>query len=488
MAITKICGADWAVAWNAQKEKHQYLRGADVVFDGDRIIHVGPGYAGPADTEIDGAPYMVMPGLVNVHSHLLSENLGRGVTEEIANPSLYMSAVADPKPVFLPGHSMDAGTAVADAMRAATRMAIHELLTSGTTTVADLAIPYEGWLDTLADTGVRAVAAPMYRSAAWVVRTGYTVEYDWAPDDGRRAFKGALEAMEMAVAHPSGRLSAMISPAQVDTCSEQLLRDSFAVAEERGWPLTLHTSQCVWDVLEITRRHGKTPVQWLADIGVLSPRMILGHAIFLDHHSWVNWHTKRDLDLIADSGVSVAHCPLVFSRYGQAMESFGKYRRAGVNMAFGTDTQPHNMLEEMRLAATLSRVTGRHARDTDLGEIFHAATIGGAQALGRDDIGRLAPGAKADLVLVDLRHPAMRPARDPLRSLVFIAADRAVRSVYVDGREVVRDGVAVHIDVEDAARGLETAQAEGLMTAAERDRLGRDADTLSPLSLEMAGN
>ena len=487
MTITLIRKADWAILWEPAAGRHAYRRGVDIVFEGERLIFTGPDYIGDADEVIEGAGRLVMPGLVNVHSHLLSENLGRGVTEEIANPALYMSAVADPKPVFLPGHSMDAGMAAAETMRAATRMAVRELLTSATTTIADLAIPYDGWLDTLAETGIRAVAAPMYRSAAWVARTGYTVEYDWAEDDGRRAFEAAVGAMEAAAAHPSGRLSAMISPAQVDCCSEELLRDSLALAEARDWPLTLHTSQCVWDMLEMTRRHGITPVQWLAEIGVLTPRMILGHAIFLDHHSWITWHTTRDLELIAEAGASVAHCPLVFSRYGQMLESFGGYRRAGVNMALGTDTQPHNMLEEMRIAATLSRVAGRHAEDTNLDEVFHAATISGARALGRDDIGRLAPGAKADLVLVDLDHPAMRPARDPLRALVYSAADRAVEAVFVDGRAVVRDGVVLTIDAEATARTLEGAQAAGLESAAARDRLGRDAETLSPLSLPLAG-
>ena len=486
MTTTLIRKADWAILWDEAAGRHTYRKGADLAFQDGRIVHAGTDYTGTADEVIEGAGRLVMPGLVNVHSHLLSENLGRGVTEEIANPALYMSAVADPKPVFLPGHSMDAGTAAAETMRAATRMAVRELLTSGTTTVADLAIPYDGWLDTLAETGIRAVAAPMYRSAAWVARTGYTVEYDWDEAKAGRAFEAAVAAMEAATAHPSGRLSAMISPAQVDTCSPELLRDSLALAEARGWPLTLHTSQCVWDMLEMTRRHGTTPVQWLAELGVLTPRMILGHAIFLDHHSWITWHTKRDLEVIAETGASVAHCPLVFSRYGQMLESFGRYRRAGVNMALGTDTQPHNMLEEMRIALTLSRVAGRHAEDTSLGEVFHAATVGGATALGRVDIGRLAPGAKADLVLVDLTHAAMRPARDPLRALVFSAADRAVEAVYVEGRAVVREGVALSIDDEETARTLEAAQAAGLESAASRDRLGRDADTLAPTSLPVA--
>lgn len=486
MTTTLIRNAEWAVLWDEAQDRHVYGRGIDLAFEGERIVFAGAGYRGRADTVLDGAHRLVMPGLLDVHSHLLSENLGRGVTEEIGNPALYMSAVADPKPVFLPGHSMDRGAAPAEAMRAATRMAVRELLSSGTTTVADLAIPYEGWLDTLAETGIRVVAAPMYRSAAWVARTGHSVEYAWDEAAGRRAFEAAVEAMEAVVGHPSGRLSAMVAPAQVDTCSAELLRDSLALAEARDWPLTLHAAQCVWDMLEMTRRHGRTPIQWLADLGLLTPRMILGHAIFLDHHSWVTWHTTCDLELIARSGASVAHCPLVFSRYGQMLESFGRYRRAGVNLALGTDTQPHNMLEEMRLAATLSRIAGRHVHDTSLGEVFHAATIGGARALGRDDIGRLAVGAKADVVVVDLEHPAMRPARDPLRSLVYSAADRAVREVFVDGRQVVREGAVLTVDADAAARRLEEAQRAGLASAAERDRLGRDAETLSPLSLPLA--
>ena len=161
MTTTRIAGIGWAIVWDADAKRHVYKQGIDIVFTGDRITHIGPGYTDKVDKTIDGTGLMVMPGLVDIHSHLLSENVGRGVTEEIGNPALYMSGVADPKPLFLPGHSMDSDTLAAEGLRAATRMAISELLLSATTTVVDLAIPYEGWLDTLADTGIRAVAAPV---------------------------------------------------------------------------------------------------------------------------------------------------------------------------------------------------------------------------------------------------------------------------------------------------------------------------------------
>ena len=101
------------------------------------------------------------------------------------------------------------------------------------------------------------------------------------------------------------------------------------------------------------------------------------------------------------------------------------------------------MLDEMRLVSYVARVVSENPRDTRASDVFDAATIGGAKALGRANIGRLAPGCKADLVLVDCTDPSMRPCRDPLQSLIYSAADRAVRHVFVDGRQVVREGRVV---------------------------------------------
>ena len=487
METIRIEAADWAIVWDPERERHVYRRDVDVWLAGDRIVHIGPGYAGGASRTLSGRGRLAMPGLVDLHSHLASENMGRGVTEEVGTPALYMTGVHEPKPLFLPGHSMSTGFLAdpAEGMRAATRMAVAELLLSGTTTVVDLGVSYDGWLDTLAETGIRAVVGYMYRSAAWVVRDGHRVDYAWDEGAGRAGLETASAWVERAGAHPSGRLSGLLSPAQVDTCSAELLTESAARAEALGVPLTLHTCQSVWDLLELTRRHGLTPVQWLAGLGVLSPRMVLGHAMFLDHHSAVPWHSREDVGLIAASGASVAHCPTVMSRYGQTLESLGGYLRAGINVTLGTDTQPHNMLEEARTATILSRIGGHHVHDHGLGEVFHAATVGGARALGRDDLGRIAPGAKADLVLVDLTHPAMRPVRDPLRSLVYSAADRAVRDVFVDGRQVVRDGKVTTIDRDAAATVVEALQRDVLANVSARDRAGRGAEEISPLSLAL---
>jgi 5-methylthioadenosine/S-adenosylhomocysteine deaminase len=228
-----------------------------------------------------------------------------------------------------------------------------------------------------------------------------------------------------------------------------------------------------------------TPIQWADSLGLLGPGTILGHALYLDTHSWVRWHTKDDLRLLGDSGTAVAHCPTPFARYGHVMEHFGAYLGAGAVMGMGTDCSPHNLVEEMRKASVLARIAARDIHAVEIADFFHAATAGGATALLRDDIGRLALGKKADLVLVDLACPQMQPARDPLRGFVYHAADRAVRDVFVDGVQVVADRRVLTLDQADAAIRLTAAQERMEAAAPQHDYLSRKAEEITPLSLPM---
>jgi 5-methylthioadenosine/S-adenosylhomocysteine deaminase len=273
---------------------------------------------------------------------------------------------------------------------------------------------------------------------------------------------------------------------QIDTCTADLLRDSREAARERGLPFTVHVSQSVNEVREMIRRHGKTPIQWAHEIGILGPDAILGHALFLDTHSWIRWWTDIDLKLIAETGASVAHCPTPFARYGQTLESFGGYLRAGINMGLGTDTSPHNLAEEMRKAAVLARIADRNIATVTTSDLLHAATVGGAKALMRNDIGRISTGKKADLVVVDLTVPQMMPARDPLRSFVYHAVDRAVRDVFVDGRQVVSERKVLTLDQSASGERLIRAQQRMLEAAPRHDYRGRSAGEIVPLSLPLA--
>jgi 5-methylthioadenosine/S-adenosylhomocysteine deaminase len=472
---TLIRNAAWIVAWDQATQTHGYLRDGDVVFSGGAISFVGKDYADAVDETIDGADLMVMPGLVDIHSHPSTEPFFRGVREEHGLPTMYMSGLYERSFVFRPPD--------VEGRNAAKQVAYCEMLLTGITSVADLSGNDPGWIDIAARSGLRVFLAPGYASSRWHLENDWDLQYSWDEAAGRRGFDAALSLIDEAARHECGRLSGIVCPSQIDTCTPDLLRDSWAAARERHLPFTTHCAQSVNEFQEMVKRHGITPVQWAKQIGILGPNTILGHAIFIDEHSWLHWHGHEDLGLLADSGTSVAHCPSPFARYGHGMEDFGRYRRAGVNIGIGTDVAPHNLIEEMRLAAIMARVLAENIKTTSTAQVFHAATAGGARALGRDDIGRITPGARADLVLVDLRNPFMMPARDPLRSLIYTAADRAIRDVYIDGVKVVGDGKVLTLDQASALDALTEAQQRMLSGARQNDYKGRAADEVMPLSL-----
>ena len=476
MPTTCIRNAAWIIAWDPTIARHAYLRNADLVFQADRISFIGRHYRGPADSEIDGTDRMVMPGLVNIHAHPSSEPPFRGLREEHGLPSMFMTGLYERGLAFRPDPP---------ARLAAKTVAYAELLLSGTTTVADLSGIDQGWIELAARSGLRVFAAPSFASARWHLANHWQLRYAWDEPAGRAGLDAALKLIEQAQADPSGRLSGIVSPAQIDTCTADLLRDSHAAARERHLPFTTHCSQSVNEFNEMTNRHGITPVQWAHQLGILGRGTVLGHAIFIDQHSWTRWHTARDLPILAETATNVAHCPSPFARYGQTLEHFGGYRSAGVNLGIGTDVAPHNLIEEIRLAATVGRIAAEDVTATSLNDVFHAATAGGAEALGRTDIGRLRPGAKADLVLVDLTNPWMMPAHDPLRSLVYTAADRAIEQVFIDGRLVVHRAKVLTLDHAAALAALTEAQARMIAAVPSHDWAHRGADQITPRSLPM---
>ena len=464
---TVVRDIDWLVAWDAENARHVYVRGADLAFDDGVFTGIGAALPGPFEHEIDGRGRLVIPGLVNVHTHPTTETLRKGLTDETVSPGFWHSSLYEHLTVFNPVD--DAGR------RAALLVALGELLLSGVTSVIDLSVPFDGWLDALAESGLRAVAAPMFRDARWRTGDGHSLQYEWNERAGREGFERACRVVELARQHPSGRLSGAMAPGQVDTCTERTLRDSHDFARERGLPWTVHAAQSVTEFHEMQHRHGKTPIEWLADLGVLDERSLIAHAIFLDHHPWLHWTSQRDQARLAERGSAIAHCPTVFSRRGIALATLGGYRQAGIGVGIGTDTYPHNMLDEMRTAALAARLSAGTVTDLTYRDVFECATVGGAAALGRNDLGRVAPGCLADFASIALDHPAMMPVREPLRSLLVVAAERAVQDVYVGGEPVVRDGRLQTIDLEAESARLQRAQQAMLGAVSGLDWAGRGA-------------
>ena len=416
---------------------------------------------------------MIMPGMINIHSHLSGGPLDKGTFDEVGTAALW-------------GHTLYTHSqllkADPQALKPGAVIALSELIKSGVTTVVDNSGGYDDWLELLVDSGVRAVMAPGFRQARWVNVADHRVDYEWDHQAGRDGFKQALDLMDAIEKHPCDRLSGMIFPSQADTCDADLLIEAHAAAVDRGLPFQTHASQTMQEFSEMMRRHGKSPVQWLDSLGILDEHTVLGHCIYLDHHSWSPLHTRDDLPLLAEKGTTVAHCPTVFGRTGMTMESFGDYVRAGVNLGIGTDSFPYNMLEELRHVGVYARITTGNVHDLTSADVFNAATLGGAQALLRDDIGRLAVNAKADLVIVDIEHPLMRPGREPLRNLVNVAAERAVKEVFIDGRQVVADGEILSLDYESALIEMDAAQIRSIRKIPDLDSQDRTLDQLAPMT------
>ena len=220
-----IRNAEWIIGWESAAHSHVYLRDGDVAWAGGRLLQVGGRYDGPVDQELPGRRRLVMPGLVNVHCHPTQTPIFRGFVEEFGNPRLFYSNRHRFRQSFL--HDKEARLVAA-------RYGLAELLACGTTSIIDLSHAYPGWLPLLAESGIRAWAAPMFRSARWWTDVGHEIKYDWYPDLGREAFAEACELMDAAESHPCGRLSALVSPAQVDTCTPELLTAASEHARARG--------------------------------------------------------------------------------------------------------------------------------------------------------------------------------------------------------------------------------------------------------------
>lgn len=462
------------VGYDENRQGHGYLSDGDVAFDASGFIHVGGRYDGTFTQEISGKDRMVLPGFVNVHCHSGEEPISKGLFEDEGTAALWGNALYEYSNLIEISDS---------AVEASLTVMLGDLMRSGVTTLVDIAGPHDSWLPTLARSGARAYAAPGFREAAWHVEDSRRLDLSWDKGRGYEAFARALEVVDTARAHPSGRLGGIVCPSQVETCSAELLQAAAEVARSRNVPITVHAAQTMAEHEELMRRTGLTAVQYLEELGVLGEDLIIGHCIFVDSHSWTRQRTDIDLDLLAERRATVAHCPVTFSRSGMVLQSLGRYRRRGVNVALGTDSYPFNMLEEMRQAMICARVAGRSVFDVGTADVFEAATLAGARALGRRDIGRIAPGAKADFSIIDLKHAAMQPVYDPLRNLLHCAAERAIEAVYVDGREVVKGGRPVHLDYDGALAELQEAQDFAVRHLQANDPAGRASNVLARRSL-----
>lgn len=464
--------AGMAVAY--QNGSHAVLRDGCIVLEGSRVVHVGNSYDGPVDEVIDARNQLVTPGFINTHTHLSESPLDKSFIEDVGRRQFSNSGLPD----MLPARS---GAMETEERQASIDYSMVEIVRTGTTTVMEIGGHGRYTADAVERCGLRAYIADGYRSGRWYTDDGNSVKYAWDEEAGREGFKRAVGLIEELDGRADDRIRGFLSPAQIDTCTEELLRESRKASDDLGVPLALHTSQSVFEFDEIVKRHGLSPVEWLDSIDFLSEWNILGHVIIIAGTSWAQF-AGDDLALLADSGASVAHATWVFGRRGIVMESFPHYLKRGVNVCLGTDTAPQSMIEALRWAAVLGKVTSRQTTLSTAADAFNAATINGAKMLHRDDLGRIAPGAKADLLFWDLESMFMVPVRDPIRNLVYSATAEDLRHSMVDGQWIMRDHRVRGYDEQDVSRKLQAAAARMWPRMNRGDWADRSVDQLSPPS------
>jgi cytosine/adenosine deaminase-related metal-dependent hydrolase len=246
------------------------------------------------------------------------------------------------------------------------------MLKSGITTVVQFgSLIAERIVHIAGELGVRAYVVPAFKSGQWYTPDGRRVEYEWAADQGLPDLERAVEFVKTHTGAPDGRVRSFLGPAQIDTCTPELLRRTAERAATLDVPVTIHASQATIEFQEITRRYGRTPLEQLHEVGLLDRRLIISHCIFISGHPLVAFPGGRDLELLAASGAHVAHCPWVFGRRGILMQSYARYRRAGINVALGTDTFPQDMVHEMRQAAIFGKVAETDPRVATAADVSH---------------------------------------------------------------------------------------------------------------------
>lgn len=446
MADRVLMAARWVVGH--ENGSHVLYEDGEVVFDGGRIVYVGHDYPGEVERRIECGNALIGPGFIDLDA--LSD--------------LDTTVLAfDNQPAWKKGRIWpDDYMRVAREMYAPEelawqkRYAFTRLIRNGITTALPIAsLFYREWGETrdefaaaaeaAKELGLRVYLGPAYRSGNSFVQPDGTMDQFF---DEERGLAGLAEAERFCREFEDGAdglVRTMLAPDRIETCTPELICRSGALARDLGVPVRLHCCQSRYEYETVLKLRGMSPPEWLASLGFLSERAILPHLTVVSGANGVS-RPAPDLEIIRDSGASLAHCPLVMARQGIALQSFRRYRNMGITIGMGTDTHPPDMILNMQIGLLLARVADTDAQAVRAEDLYDAATLGGARALGRDDLGRLGPGARADLVVIDLAAPSMGQVIDPIQTLLLNASGREVRTVVIDGRFVMEDGVIPGID------------------------------------------
>ena len=473
---------------------HTLIENGCVLVDGNKIAFVGKHFSGEVDRTIDAGSKLVSPGFIDTHvhtghraSHKLITDIGR--KDYYGQPFLEISVAREGKrvagePRFLRPGENPYGTDI----DGPAEFTVVELLRNGVTTFVEFGSAVQvqtALLGQLRQYGLRAYLGPGYNFGRWVADSQGRLKRTVDEEGGRKGFKDALEFILRHDGTQDGRVKGALMPREFETCSAELLDLTRDAAEKHALPMGTHVAFSVLEFHETVRTHRKTPIECLHDHGLLSPTFNIGHGNFISDTPWLNYAGGQDLHLMGQANATVSHCSTNLIRRGRSLYSWDKYLRDGVNLTLGSDTYPRDMIMNMRIASYMGKMTDRNFAVATAAEVFNAATIAGARSLGREDLGRIAPGALADIIIVDLsgrdslRHGVVR---DPIKALVECGIGDDVDTVMVDGIIRMQNRRIDGCDISGLRHRMQEAAEVVWGSWQDSDPLGRTAEEMSPYS------
>ncbi|MES2153594.1 MAG: amidohydrolase [bacterium] len=415
-----------------QDDSRKVLQG-DVFVEGDRITHVGEVKGRKeADRTIDGTGQVLLPGLINLHTHL-PMTLFRGFGDDMLLEAWLKDRIWPAEDKFTP-----------ETMRVGADLGLLEMMMSGTTSFLDMYMMQEQAI-------MPAVRASGMR--AWLgegmVDIGKT-----EPSEFNRKLP-AIERLVKATAKDA-LVRACPAPHGTYTCHDVTYAEAARIANEYGVPMHTHCSETRTEVYDVVAKHGKRPVARLSDAGALGKRSVLAHC---------GWITKEEVRTIATAGASVAHCPVSNLKLATGgVAPIPELHEAGVKVGLGTDGAASNntldMLQTMKFAALVQKNHRWDATALPAQRVLDMATRDAADALHRPDLGRIVAGATADMCLVDFRRPHLVPRHNAVSNLVYAASGGDVSATIVGGRVLMSEGKVDALDVQKVVAAAERASVE----------------------------
>lgn len=376
--------------------------------------------AGTFSRRIAGESLVMMPGLVNAHTHV-PMTLMRGYGDDMPLDTWLFQRIF-PFEDKLSGEAVYWGSL----------LGMAEMIATGTTSFSDMYYFCDRIADAVEESGIKANIG---RGISCFDPQQRFVDLP--------ACAELKELLEIRQGGANGRIRIDIAPHSEYTTRPDILADAAEMAARYQARLQVHVSETRKEHLECVGRHGKTPTRVLLDTGILELPVTIAHGV---------WLTDEDMDILAEKGAVIAHCAKSNLKLGSGIAQVDKWLKKGISAAIGTDSAASNnrldMLEEMRTANLLAKGISRDPCALPAGQTLQMATRHGALSQGREDTGDIVPGFCADAVVLDGGFCSMNPCHNVLSNLMYAATGQAVKMTMVDGRILYENGTYTTLDLE----------------------------------------